>query len=447
MRNINKDRLSKLKAQYPSIPVDRLASLDPSPNQKFLPWLCKVYVDGMLTKSTEIKRALRHFLRYGKDLYRLHSIEELLVSFVAFYPGQIKSKDSKSWDRSNPKFNESVQSIVNSLLESDDTKYGCLMFPIHGECAAKILEYGKRLVPSSILTGDGFEEEVHVTVLYGFNPGFDVSRLQPLVNSSLPISITFGKVSRFECPEYDVVKFEIESPQLVALHQAIREQFADSITPSKWPYKPHCTIAYVTKGAKLTAFRDGGYNGISHNAYEGEEFVYSDSDSVKTPLVPAGAVNEDYDPDLDEVSPEAVSHSALIACIPSEEVFGAWCTAAIDGDASEADRLIPGLLVEVDGDIFNGYFDIATDYMCETGELIGVRVRPNNSNGEPIGEDNVPDFEYETFIYISDVERDFGNFETDEEVYDLVCKEAGKFINAISPLYRTSSSIIEEFNK
>jgi nicotinamide mononucleotide adenylyltransferase len=60
--------------------------------------------------------------------------------------------------------------------------------------------------------------------------------------------MTLGKFSRFECDEYDVLKFSVVSPQIEKIHRAIANEFAADITPSKWSYKPHVTIAYIKKG-------------------------------------------------------------------------------------------------------------------------------------------------------------------------------------------------------
>jgi len=131
-------------------------------------------------------------------------------------------------------------------------KYGCLMV-VYG-----IEKYKwKRMVMSMIRpedvyddgTGDyGLELEPHVTALYGIHD--DETTLDD-VKACLPITSTMSALVTgtgfFECPNYDVVKFEIHSPAIVQLNSTL---IGNLPYTNDYPdYVPHMTVAYVNKGS------------------------------------------------------------------------------------------------------------------------------------------------------------------------------------------------------
>lgn len=139
---------------------------------------------------------------------------------------------------------------------SADAGAGCLMAMIPEDKVKQFTRFAVRNIEDGTEAGDGIEDEPHVTVIYGFKPVFDVSKLTNVFAAVGPVTFTIGKVSRLECADYDVIKFEIESPQLVKLHDAIAKKFADDITPGEHDYNPHLTVATVAKGTNQDI--DGG---------------------------------------------------------------------------------------------------------------------------------------------------------------------------------------------
>lgn len=93
----------------------------------------------------------------------------------------------------------------------------------------------------------GIESEPHVTVLYGFTNDMDVTRIEDYLNTiKSPIQFSLEKIDIFENEKFDVVKFNVKSPQLHVLHSFFKENF-DNV--ESYPtYQPHSTIAYVKKG-------------------------------------------------------------------------------------------------------------------------------------------------------------------------------------------------------
>ncbi len=130
-----------------------------------------------------------------------------------------------------------------------DSKYGCLMAMLPEDTSKLAVDWAKANVDPKTLVADGIETEPHVTVFYGFDAGFNTNQLADIVNGAGKINLKVGRLSRFECPDYDVLKWTVKSPKLEAMNEDIGDQFADSVTPSQHDYNPHITVAYVQKGS------------------------------------------------------------------------------------------------------------------------------------------------------------------------------------------------------
>ena len=146
-----------------------------------------------------------------------------------------------------------IESSRNVLLEGATPKYGCLMAMVPNDQKQDFLNVARNIVSEKDLHENGYEEEPHVTVLYGFHLDFDSNKLKRLCSEVHPIQFTIGKLSKFECPEYDVIKFDVNSSSLIDLNHDIARHYARSITASKYDYHPHLTVAYVKKGAPFNA--------------------------------------------------------------------------------------------------------------------------------------------------------------------------------------------------
>ncbi len=90
----------------------------------------------------------------------------------------------------------------------------------------------------------GRETEPHVTVLYGLTK-HDPQLAQQVLANKGPVTVTLGKLSVFENPEYDVLKVDVKSPQLHKLNGELSKLPNENSFPD---YQPHMTIAYLKKG-------------------------------------------------------------------------------------------------------------------------------------------------------------------------------------------------------
>lgn len=101
-------------------------------------------------------------------------------------------------------------------------------------------------IPAADLADDGREAEPHITVQYGLETD-DVEPLRQALAGQAPIVATFGKTSLFENDDADVVKVDIESPDLRRVREAIR-QVVEAPGDTNPDYVPHATVGYVKPG-------------------------------------------------------------------------------------------------------------------------------------------------------------------------------------------------------
>ena len=121
--------------------------------------------------------------------------------------------------------------------------YSCVYLPVPSPVRDRILSLG-RMIPDADLASDGRDLDPHTTALYGIHTN-DPTGAFEILSHFRPINLKLGAVSVFAGDEYDVVKVEVESDQLVRLNEQLRSlphtnKFKD--------YRQHVTIAYVAPG-------------------------------------------------------------------------------------------------------------------------------------------------------------------------------------------------------
>lgn len=128
---------------------------------------------------------------------------------------------------------------------------GCLLTRLSVTDAVQVVQWTQENIPESSLAGQGVEHEVHVTVLYGFDPDVEFKELEELIDK--PVHFRLGKVKRFPAnehrPESDVLVVGVDSDDLVRLNAKLKETFAGRVSNNYKDYTPHMTLAYVKPGA------------------------------------------------------------------------------------------------------------------------------------------------------------------------------------------------------
>lgn len=137
---------------------------------------------------------------------------------------------------------------ASDRVQAASSQYGCLMAMLPA-LDSVLPNWAADNIPSETLTGDGIEMEPHCTVLYGFDLDFDSIALEKLLQEYGELKLKLGKLSRFECPEYDVLKFSVVSSDIKTLNRKLNKHYSQQITPSQHKFNPHVTVAYVKKGS------------------------------------------------------------------------------------------------------------------------------------------------------------------------------------------------------
>ena len=103
-----------------------------------------------------------------------------------------------------------------------------------------------RRIPKQYLTEPN-KDVPHITVKYGLHTQ-DPKPVASVLKGSRPVRFKLGRTSLFspEGKEYDVVKVDVESPDLQRLNAKLRA--ALKATDTFPTYKPHVTVAYVKRG-------------------------------------------------------------------------------------------------------------------------------------------------------------------------------------------------------
>jgi 2'-5' RNA ligase len=135
------------------------------------------------------------------------------------------------------------------MEEKSKHSFGCLMAMIPVEYGNTIIKFIKHIIPEKSLYIDpadpsyGYtEKECHATIKYGYAPDLNKQDLATILRGIKPFNVVLHALTQFNNNDFDVVKFDVESPVLRELrHRA--DKFPNQ---DKFPdYKPHMTLAYV----------------------------------------------------------------------------------------------------------------------------------------------------------------------------------------------------------
>lgn len=148
-----------------------------------------------------------------------------------------------------------IKGKVRQLLEEASKRktYGCVMLYLDVDNdvwknITDVINKDDLYEGDSTQAGEyGVENKPHVTILFGVHadvPDFKIDEL--LANIKKP-KVALKEVSAFlNNPDFDVLKYDISSPDLVALNK----EFTDNVeyTTDHPKYHAHATIAYLKKG-------------------------------------------------------------------------------------------------------------------------------------------------------------------------------------------------------
>jgi 2'-5' RNA ligase len=136
---------------------------------------------------------------------------------------------------------EQFMEVYGNPINEEKNKYGCAMlffnFP-----EIKVFQ---EKIEKDDLTGDGFEDEPHVTLLNGLHSD-EIEDDDVISKCGKGISsILLHNFSCFKNDDYDILKLDVRSNFLHDINGELSKLPHTTDFPD---YHPHCTIAYVKKG-------------------------------------------------------------------------------------------------------------------------------------------------------------------------------------------------------
>lgn len=140
-----------------------------------------------------------------------------------------------------------------SLMKLIESRYdyGCVMANIDEDDSRKLIDFNYKTISEDILYIDendnsfGREQHPHVTIKYGLVQSYTEDQIRQLLRQVTPFDIQVRGISIFENEKFDVVKFDVDGPEL----RKLNEIFSSLPNHDEYPtYNPHMTIAYVKKG-------------------------------------------------------------------------------------------------------------------------------------------------------------------------------------------------------
>lgn len=146
-----------------------------------------------------------------------------------------------------------VQGVVKDLTppkdERDDHSYSSTQVNLPADTAERVVAMAKAIPDTDIGTdgraGDSEGSAPHVTVKYGLHTT-DVEKVRKVLANEPPVTVTLGKTSLFSNDDADVLKIDVDSPDLHRLNAKIAKALETTDTHPE--YKPHVTIAYLKPG-------------------------------------------------------------------------------------------------------------------------------------------------------------------------------------------------------
>ena len=155
--------------------------------------------------------------------------------------------------------------------------YSSVQVRIPDNVRTRIIEFGKK-IPDDELASDGRDDRPHITIKYGLHSGSidALTGILPMLPNKITASL--GEITTFSNDKEDVLKIDIDSPELTRLNKIITDNTKNTTTYPN--YEPHCTIAYMKKGT-ASKYKGDEFKGVSVE-FNAIEFSSKDNDEYLT---------------------------------------------------------------------------------------------------------------------------------------------------------------------
>lgn len=132
------------------------------------------------------------------------------------------------------------------MLEAREYSYGCVMVYLKPK-GSSWTNLTKKIKEEDLFDADdyGREKEPHITALYGLHKTVLDEDIKDYISSIEKPTFKISGISKFDAPDNDVLKFDIESEDIKKMNKDLSEFEHTKTHPT---FHAHCTIAYLKKG-------------------------------------------------------------------------------------------------------------------------------------------------------------------------------------------------------
>jgi hypothetical protein len=167
-------------------------------------------------------------------------------------------------------------------------KYSSTQVDLTPDMSDSVRTFGRKIGDEALVVPEGRENRPHVTLKYGLH-GNEAAAVAKLLAGEGPIKAKVKALSVFpnvdtEHGKADVLKFDIDSPDLRRLHALLKKHLPNTETHPT--YRPHVTVAYMKPG-EGKHWAGQAVKGISGQTITLNEVVFSGADG-KEITIPLG---------------------------------------------------------------------------------------------------------------------------------------------------------------
>lgn len=136
------------------------------------------------------------------------------------------------------------------IEENHKYEYGCIMGILDNVASDLVMELNNKLIPNECLYNEpgeeyGREQEPHITIKFGLTKNYPKETIGKVISYIKPFSAWLMKINQFQNENFDVVKIDVKSDELMRWNKI----FSKLPNEDKHPiYHPHLTLAYVLPG-------------------------------------------------------------------------------------------------------------------------------------------------------------------------------------------------------
>lgn len=163
-------------------------------------------------------------------------------------------------------------------------KFSTTHVTLPDEVAAEVKGLGAK-IPPELLAEDGREADPHITVKYGLH-GDEADKVREVLKDQPPVKVKLGETSLFSNPDADVVKIDVDSPDLHSLNKKIADALPHTDTHPD--YKPHVTVGYVKPGQ---GGQFAGDKSLDGREVEMSSITFSDRNGNKVDIPLSGKIS------------------------------------------------------------------------------------------------------------------------------------------------------------